>query len=87
MGWEHFHLYKFEYNWNSFQYNGHSSPSVTLSELNIKENSTLYYLYDFGDLWEHAIELEKIIPQTKREKMISADTFQQKKVNGFIISL
>ena len=35
----------------------------------MKKKSTLYYLYDFGDLWEHTIELEKLTPKAKREKI------------------
>jgi integrase/recombinase XerD len=69
MGWEHFHLYKFEYNLCSFEYNGYSTPSTTLNELNMGKSSALYYLYDFGDAWEHTIELEKITPKTKRERI------------------
>ena len=68
MGWMDLHLYKFEYSWASFAYDGHSFPSVTLSELNVKESSPLYYLYDLGDFWEHAIELEKITPHPKEKK-------------------
>lgn len=69
MGWEHFHLYKFEYKWQCFEYDGNCSPSTTLEELNMVKGSSLNYSYDFGDNWEHTLELEKIIPKIKRERV------------------
>lgn len=31
------------------------------------ENPSAYYVYDFGDSWEHEIRLEKILPREKRK--------------------
>jgi len=36
-----------------------------LSDLITMENKQTDYIYDFGDNWEHRIELEKIIPRDK----------------------
>jgi hypothetical protein len=34
----------------------------SLDELNLEENERFFYVYDFGDSWEHEILLEKILP-------------------------
>ena len=33
-----------------------------------RKNSTATYLYDYGDNWEHAVKLEKILPRVKETK-------------------
>jgi hypothetical protein len=32
------------------------------------KNSTATYVYDYGDNWEHAVKLEKILPRVKKTK-------------------
>ncbi len=39
--------------------------STPLNDVLMEEGSVLIYLYDFGDGWEHAIVLEKRLPQTE----------------------
>ncbi len=72
MGWENAHLHEFTIDGTPF---GGTAPDETeleemdcedetcfqLSEV-LREKLKFYYLYDFGDSWEHTITVEKIIP-------------------------
>jgi hypothetical protein len=71
MGWENAHLHEFEkegvcYTDNvdeelpSVQYDG-----MMISDLLKNKGDTVLYRYDFGDNWEHIIELEELL--TKQE--------------------
>ena len=51
MGWENYHLFQFS----------HGKTRI-LSDVMKKENDWVHYQYDFGDSWEHAIILQKVIP-------------------------
>lgn len=53
MGWEHFHLYRFEM-FTEFD------SSVPLGNFFREEGDWVRYIYDLGDEWEHQIELEKV---------------------------
>jgi hypothetical protein len=69
MGWEDYHLYRFEVGGASF---GEPDPEfdddmrsarrVHLKEVAPAAGSRLLYEYDFGDGWEHRIVVEKILP-------------------------
>lgn len=63
--WEQYHLYAFEYLGERYDDENPQLLSKKLCELNLKENSHLDYLYDFGDNWEHIVSLEKIITEDK----------------------
>ncbi len=67
MGWEHFHLYKFEYKWQCFEYDGNCSPLTTLEELNMVKGASLNYSYDFGDV-RH--EVAQILVVAKQQPQI-----------------
>ena len=41
---------------------------VKLGDIFTKEKIRIQYEYDFGDCWEHIIELEKILPKEKNKK-------------------
>jgi hypothetical protein len=68
MGWTDTHLHEFvsrrdsygvpDPEWSSGAKN---EARVRLNKLLHEEKQRLLYLYDFGDGWEHVIELEKII--------------------------
>ncbi|MDD5672655.1 MAG: plasmid pRiA4b ORF-3 family protein [Chitinivibrionales bacterium] len=62
MGWENMHLYSFSI------FGAEAAKKIKLHELNLKTNSTIGYLYDFGDEWEHTITVEKIISSDKKIK-------------------
>ena len=78
MGWIDYHLHEFELvdpstglTVNIGSPNGDFGEEV-LPELKQKiadyfsmENRTADYVYDFGDSWEHKIQLEKIVPREK----------------------
>lgn len=69
MGWHNSHLHHF-YIGNMFyslpdEYSDEYSidyRKIRLNRLIVRVRQKLYYEYDFGDGWEHTIELEKIIP-------------------------
>ena len=65
MGWEDYHLYSFEYGGQCFEFNGHVRPSAKLTSLKMKKGDEILYVYDFGDGWEHKIELEASIPKNE----------------------
>jgi len=70
MGWENYHLWAFRTENN---YYGPTDPNWEddmieasdhkLNELLQQEGDKIGYTYDFGDNWEHIIELEKILPK------------------------
>jgi hypothetical protein len=74
---DHDHLYEFSY-LNRFGVReriGHpaldeapSTDEFTIGELPLREGETMEYLYDFGDSWRFAVELEKIEPQSAKLK-------------------
>jgi hypothetical protein len=69
MGWGNCHLHEFNIDGMSY-----SDPAMhigdgvrnekryTLGKLVSEEKAKFFYMYDFGDAWEHAITLEKILP-------------------------
>ncbi len=75
MGWENDHLYEFQFgrdhygepdpNHGSFGAWVHDAARTTLSQVLPSSRRQLVYLYDFGDSWEHRIQLEKTVPQTE----------------------
>ena len=68
MGWTDSHLHEFVSGRDSYSVPDPEWPSGTKNEARVrlnqllhKEKQELLYLYDFGDDWEHVIELGKII--------------------------
>lgn len=74
---DHDHLYEFSFR-NRFcvrERIGHpaldeapSTDEFTIGELTLREGETIEYLYDFGDCWRFAVELEKIEPPNPKLK-------------------
>jgi hypothetical protein len=81
MGWEDYHLHEFEMRhpstaekvrigipqqddqfWGREVISGHEEKIVDWFSM---ENRVAEYTYDFGDNWEHRIQLEKILPREK----------------------
>ncbi|AGB41066.1 Plasmid pRiA4b ORF-3-like protein [Halobacteroides halobius DSM 5150] len=69
MGWSDYHLHGFRINKGNLEigvpdedFNSHvlASWEEKISDYFIKEESSAKYIYDFGDYWEHLIELEEI---------------------------
>ncbi len=64
MGWEDYHLHEFQANLFDGEKISIKTPEweqKIIDWLNT-ENKQVNYIYDFGDCWEHKIELEKILP-------------------------
>lgn len=65
MGWENYHLYRFDVGWKGFttqpmaSEDHHSDEHIDayLAEVGYQ----LFYEYDFGDRWEHILTLEKFL--------------------------
>lgn len=75
MGWEDYHLYQFEFDDRIISIPDPEFPSERKRLENAKkervdsrftrEGQKTLYIYDFGDNWEHHLELEKILaPET-----------------------
>lgn len=76
MGWGHSHLHKFfqgtVYERRKFLtdydlsegYEGISEFEVRVDQVLHKVGDKLRYEYDFGDGWDHTIEVEKVLPET-----------------------
>lgn len=69
MGWTDSHLHQFVVGGRfygeadpDFESNTIDERNVTLDRLLNKEKDVITYEYDFGDGWEHKIELEKVQP-------------------------
>jgi hypothetical protein len=67
MNWEESHLHAFRIGRQSFGVPNMSGPSINekkacLANVLNKVGSKATYIYDFGDSWEHAITVEKILP-------------------------
>lgn len=64
MGWQGFHLWRFG-PWLFNEVKGEFVPTLTLEDVMGKPGNSIGYLYDFGDEWEHVIELEKIVERPR----------------------
>jgi len=69
MGWYNAHLHEFRINErqigmlmnDGFDFaQVEDETSLFLKDFALKEGTSIHYLYDFGDSWEHLIQLEKI---------------------------
>ncbi len=75
MGWTNSHLHQFHYGRASNLYIGLPSPydpdqikdgsKIKIKQYLNQEKDRIYYLYDFGDNWEHLIEVQKVMPASK----------------------
>lgn len=75
MGWTNSHLHVFEIGKSRYSHPDFDiDPSVgderqtTLASAIPQEDIVFSYEYDFGDSWEHQIEVEKIVPAQLRMK-------------------
>lgn len=79
MGWENYHLYAFDV--SGVEYTDPESIDDTMHELDHQDGSKvklldvlpevggkILYRYDFGDNWEHTIELEKTLDPVPGER-------------------
>jgi hypothetical protein len=69
MGWSNTHLFEFISDFNRYGVPDEVGVTGVLKAANFrldnvltKEKDSLLYLYDYGDSWEHIVELEKILP-------------------------
>ena len=76
MGWENNHLHEFVKDGvrygvpdEEFSNNTEDEQDFRLQQLLKVEKDSLIYLYDFGDGWEHVVELEKILPFSIETKL------------------
>lgn len=74
MGWADYHLHQFtaagrEYSLPMFQLGATDERRVKLGHLITGPNFGMEYEYDFGDSWEIAIVVEKILPFDDKEPL------------------
>lgn len=72
MGWEGGHLHAFTINDIKYgepefvpELEMKNERKAKLGQVATRVKETFFYLYDFGDSWEHAIEVEDILPLEK----------------------
>lgn len=78
MGWTNSHLHQFikdgvtyvdtSYDMDFGMSDDEDYKDVKISDLIKNEKDKFYYIYDFGDNWEHKITLQKILPVDKNKK-------------------
>jgi Plasmid pRiA4b ORF-3-like protein len=75
MGWEGYHLHQFIIRGKSYgvpQPGGMGFPedptTVHLADLRLRLRERFLYAYDFGDLWQHEIRVEKKLPVQPRRR-------------------
>jgi hypothetical protein len=79
MGWENYHLHAFDIDGveytdresveDDIYESGHRDGSkVKLSDVLTEVGGTILYRYDFGDNWEHKVELERILDPEPGER-------------------
>jgi hypothetical protein len=66
MGWTNSHLYSFiideiEYSLKDYDYDNHKYGNARAYRLKEFINEPIEYLYDFGDYWEHYVQINKEI--------------------------
>ena len=76
MGWENYHLYRFDIGWKGFttqpmageDHYSDEPIDAYLAEVGYQ----LFYEYDFGDRWEHVLTLEKFLVRAVDEPLCLA---------------
>jgi hypothetical protein len=76
MGWENYHLYRFDVGWKGFttqpmageDHYSDEPIDAYLAEIGYQ----LFYEYDFGDRWEHILTLEKFLVREVSEPLCMA---------------
>ncbi len=65
VGWEAFHLYRFELDWTTIADmmlgGGEISGDAKVADYLTETPTNFEYVYDFGDNWQHLITLEQIL--------------------------
>ncbi|MCW2879084.1 MAG: DNA-invertase from lambdoid prophage e14 [Sphaerisporangium sp.] len=60
LGWQNYHLHLFAKNWEEYGHNAKEETVATLAGLLPRQGGRMAYRYDFGDCWDHDIEVEKV---------------------------
>ena len=75
MGWEDAHLYQFVVSGIRYgdprllgELDAEDARTVPLATLGLREKVKFLYEYDFGDSWEHALRVEKILPRDEGKR-------------------
>lgn len=70
MGWENVHLYEFQIGDRRYGSMEEETPKEVqdadetyLDDLNLEKGSTINYLYDFGDGWEHTVTVLELLDE------------------------
>jgi hypothetical protein len=72
-GWLDYHLYEFQVRGEQIEgphpeAEGTTAQDVLLGELKLKARSRFHYTYDFGDAWEHDLEVVQFLPMPDGSK-------------------
>lgn len=68
MGWTNTHMHLFTHQGTTYGVLDEEEPSCLdeqkhrIKQLLMQEGDEISYFYDFGDDWEHKLELEKVLP-------------------------
>jgi hypothetical protein len=66
-GWLDYHLFEFQFDARRFEAaheeaQGERAENVVLRELKLPVGTTMLYIYDMGDYWEHDLSVQAILP-------------------------
>lgn len=65
--WLDYHLFEFQFGARSFEVpdseaTGEDAARTTLAQLDLRPGSSLLYIYDMGDAWEHDVRVQSVDP-------------------------
>lgn len=65
MGWQDLHLHAFHVGWDRYGGMDGDGESATLAQVLPRAGAVMGYVYDFGDDWQHVVEVEKVLTRVR----------------------
>jgi len=77
-GWQGYHLHVFEAGGHRYGHEGQDERAVSLAQVLPDSGGRAGYRYDFGDCWDHRIEVEKVIARPRAQAVYPRCTAGQR---------
>lgn len=65
MGWQDLHLHAFHVGWDRYGGMDGRGEDATLAQVLPQAGGVMGYQYDFGDDWQHVVEVEKVLTRVR----------------------